>query len=222
MKSQFHGDGMFCRIFFPLMVLGAFLGCAKDRTQTPAGDFFEPPAARRLNEGSTTQNAPADGSSTVQQTSFEKELRTGDPTWHVSLSEAVAEAESSNRLILADFTGSDWCSHCITLKKKIFSTPEFKSWANQNVTLLELDYPQGKDLAPEIQKQNALLKSRYDIKSYPTVLLIDVEGNVKAKLDYRSGQSAKSWVKMAQSRLPNGSAGSASRIATEASGSQLR
>jgi len=111
----------------------------------------------------------------------------------------------------------------VTLKKKIFNTPEFKSWADQNVTLLELDYPHGSQLPPEIALQNEMLKKRYSITSYPTVLLLDLEGNVKAKLSYKSGQSPASWVQMADSRLPKSTSGSATQaVARQPSGSQRR
>jgi protein disulfide-isomerase len=38
------------------------------------------------------------------------------------------------------FTGSDWCGWCIRCKKS-FKTPEFATWAKENVVLVELDYP---------------------------------------------------------------------------------
>ena len=119
----------------------------------------------------------------------------------VSLPAAIAEAQTEGKLVLADFTGSDWCPHCVTLKKEIFNTPQFKSWARNNVALLELDYPKRSQLPAEIRQQNEMLKSRYQISSYPTVLLLDVQGNVKGKLIYRSGQSPENWVKMADMRF---------------------
>ena len=107
----------------------------------------------------------------------------------------------TNKLILADFTGSDWCHFCVKLDDEIFSKPEFKAWANDNVVLLKIDFPKRTQLPPQIRKQNEMLKSRYQISAYPTVLLMDVEGNVRAKMAYERGKSASQWVQIAEARL---------------------
>ena len=144
------------------------------------------------------------------QTSYN--ARIAEPQWGVSLPEAIAEAQSTDKLILIDFTGSDWCHFCVKLKKEIFETSEFKAWASENVVLLEVDFPRGSPLPPQVQQQNEMLKKRYDISSYPTVLLVDVEGNIKAKMGYQNGQSPSQWVQVAESRL-EGFNNNSSRVA---------
>src|SRR6266513_4510896 len=37
------------------------------------------------------------------------------PGWLTSLDQAQKEAQTKNRLLLMDFTGSDWCGWCIML-----------------------------------------------------------------------------------------------------------
>ena len=124
-----------------------------------------------------------------------------EPVWHDSFADAVAEARTNDKLILADFTGSDWCHWCVKLKEDIFSKPEFKDWANANVVLLEVDYPKRTQQTAAIQQQNQMLKSRYNISSYPTILLLDTAGNVRAKMGYENGKSAAQWCQIAESRL---------------------
>ncbi|QEG22598.1 thioredoxin family protein [Mariniblastus fucicola] len=176
-----------------LLVSGTFVGCAKDAAQSP----FSPP------DRSPYKDAFSDTSeSSVRQATFESNV--ADPKWHQSLTAAIAEAQQSDKLILADFTGSDWCHWCVKLKQDVFETSAFKSWASDNVVLLELDYPKGSQLPPEIHQQNQMLKSRYGISSYPTVLLLDVEGNVRAKMGYEKGKSASQWVQIAESKLQDG------------------
>jgi protein disulfide-isomerase len=196
-----------------LSVFGATLGCAKDSTRNVVSDFFEPPSSRAIDEielqppraTNTLGNSPK-----IQQASFEAQIP--EPQWLTSLPQAISQAQSENKLILMDFTGSDWCHFCVKLKDEIFDTPEFKAWAGSNVVLLELDYPKRSQLPPQIQQQNQMLKSRYSISSYPTVILADVEGNVKAKMGYQNGQSPAQWVQMAEARLQEANTGSA-RIA---------
>ena len=121
--------------------------------------------------------------------------------WHTSWEEAREEAEQTGKLILADFTGSDWCHWCVKLKKDRFETPEFQSWAKDNAVLLELDFPRNSPQPMAVKIQNRNLKEQYDIRSYPTVLLLKPDGSVQAKMGYESGKSASQWVQLAESRL---------------------
>ena len=54
------------------------------------------------------------------------------------------EAKTEKKLVLLDFTGSDWCGWCIKLDKEVFSKPEFQDYAKKNLVLVELDFPQQK------------------------------------------------------------------------------
>ncbi|MDA8563333.1 thioredoxin family protein [Mariniblastus sp.] len=110
--------------------------------------------------------------------------------WHDSFEAAREQALVSGKPILADFTGSDWCSWCVKLKKDVFNKPEFEAWARENVVLLELDYPQRSRQSSEIQAQNEKLASLYSIDSYPTVLLLDAQGNQLARTGYHPDPAA--------------------------------
>lgn len=104
--------------------------------------------------------------------------------WHDSFETALQVSRDTGKPILADFTGSDWCTWCIKLRKDVFETPEFKDWARENVVLLELDYPKRAMQSAAIRKQNKDLSDRYNISGYPTVLFFDSEGEVLGKLGY--------------------------------------
>ncbi len=73
--------------------------------------------------------------------------------------------------MLLFFTGSDWCGWCIRLQKEVFATPEFVKWANDNVILVELDFPKQKMLSPDLQNQNAQLQQVFQVQGYPTVFI---------------------------------------------------
>ena len=110
--------------------------------------------------------------------------------WHDSFEAAREQSLVSGKPILADFTGSDWCSWCVKLRKDVFDKAEFEEWARENVVLLELDYPQRSSQSPEIEAQNEKLASLYAIDSYPTVLLLDAQGNQLARTGYHRDPSA--------------------------------
>ena len=77
--------------------------------------------------------------------------------WQTDYSAALAEAGKEQKLVLLDFTGSDWCGWCMKLSKDIFSQPEFKEFAAKNLILVEVDFPARKPLADEVKARNSAL-----------------------------------------------------------------
>ena len=66
------------------------------------------------------------------------------------------------------FTGSDWCGWCIRLQKEVFFKPEFAKWANENLVLVELDFPRRKKLDESLRQQNDNLRQMFGVRGYPT------------------------------------------------------
>src|ERR1043166_2102872 len=104
-----------------------------------------------------------------------------------SLDQAQKEAQAKNKLLLMDFTGSDWCGWCIMLDKEVFSKPEFKEYASKNLVLLELDFPRMKKMPPEVTAQNEKLAAKYGIQGFPTVVVFDSNGKPLGALGYQAG-----------------------------------
>ena len=108
--------------------------------------------------------------------------------WLSDFEKAKSEAASSKRDLLLDFTGSDWCSWCIRLRKEVFDLPAFKEAAPKDFVLVELDFPQdAARVTPEIRKQNEALQATYSVKGYPTIYLTDAAGKPYAQTGYQKG-----------------------------------
>jgi thioredoxin-related protein len=56
----------------------------------------------------------------------------------VDLNAALAQAKAQNKLVLMEFTGSDWCPPCMKLQKEIFSRSAFQAYAQSNLVFLTL------------------------------------------------------------------------------------
>ena len=97
--------------------------------------------------------------------------------WMVSVEKAQAVSAETGKPIMANFTGSDWCGWCKRLTANVFSKPEFKKWADENVVLLELDFPRRTQLPEEIQQQNYSLQKAFKVTGYPTVWIFYLEQN---------------------------------------------
>lgn len=107
--------------------------------------------------------------------------------WLTSYEKARSEAQSHKKLLLMDFTGSDWCGWCIMLDREVFSKPEFKEYASKHLVLLELDFPRNKQMPPETKEQNRQLALQYQIQGFPTVVVLNGEGKVVGALGYMKG-----------------------------------
>jgi thiol:disulfide interchange protein len=111
----------------------------------------------------------------------------GFAEWTSDYSQALKTAKAQNKPVLADFTGSDWCGWCMKLDREVFSTSEFKSFADKNLVLLKVDFPRGHRLPASVTAQNEKLASRYGVRSFPTVLVLHPDGKVAGKLGYQPG-----------------------------------
>jgi protein disulfide-isomerase len=120
----------------------------------------------------------------------------GQPVWESQFQRALAMSKKSGKPILANFTGSDWCPYCKKLDAEVFSTPEFKKWAAENVVLMEVDFPNSKQLPPATKKQNDELQAKYGVNGYPTVLFLDFNGNKLGGSGYFPGGPEK-WISQA-------------------------
>ena len=107
--------------------------------------------------------------------------------WIHDYEHAIKDAKKYNRPILVNFTGSDWCGWCIRLKEEVLSKPAFKNYAGKNLILLELDFPRRKPQSSKIKKQNNNLARKYRIRGFPTIILINENGDLIATTGYRRG-----------------------------------
>jgi len=112
--------------------------------------------------------------------------------WMTDFEAAKQKAAAENKDLLVDFTGSDWCGWCIKLVDEVFKHDAFKKGVADNFVLVELDFPQDKSKLDEsTQKQNELLKEKYSIQGFPTILLLDHQGRPYAQTGYQAGGPEK-------------------------------
>jgi protein disulfide-isomerase len=105
------------------------------------------------------------------------------PDWEIDYKAAQAEAKTANKLLLLNFTGSDWCGYCILFDKEILSQPQFRDYAKKNLVLLEIDFPRRKTQTIETKRQNQELAEHYQIEGFPTVVVLNGEGRPVWRFD---------------------------------------
>ncbi|MEO6914370.1 MAG: thioredoxin family protein [Chitinophagaceae bacterium] len=105
--------------------------------------------------------------------------------WLGDFAAARTEAAKSHKLILINFSGSDWCGPCIRLRKEILESAEFETFANSHLVLVRADFPRQKknQLQKEQVSRNEKLAEKYNIDGkFPYTVLVD-----------ENGKSLKSW-----------------------------
>lgn len=108
--------------------------------------------------------------------------------WLTDLPKAQEQAKKDNKLVLLDFTGSDWCSWCIKFKKEVLETDEFKQYADKNLVLVEVDFPNKKVQSNELKQSNNALKEKYNVSGYPTYVVLNSAGKeVGRQVGYAPG-----------------------------------
>ena len=110
--------------------------------------------------------------------------------WLTDLDEGIKVAKAEKKAILVDFTGSDWCGWCIRLKKEVFDQKEFAA-VTKDFVLVELDYPQKKKQSAEVKAKNKAWAEKFAIEGFPTILLMDSNGEPFAQTGYQEGGPVK-------------------------------
>jgi protein disulfide-isomerase len=115
-----------------------------------------------------------------------------DEAWATDYKKAQQQAKASHKLLLLDFTGSDWCGFCFQLDRAILSQTQFKDYATKNLVLMEVDFPARKAQGVETRRQNLELKQRYQVEGFPTLIVLNGEGKTVWRCDglYMGGLAA--------------------------------
>ncbi len=101
--------------------------------------------------------------------------------WVSDINQAYELSKAENKPIFAFFTGSDWCGWCHKLQREVFAKTDFINWANDNVILLELDFPRKKQLPEQIAAQNQSLQQFFKVSGFPTIWVFNMNKDPEMK-----------------------------------------
>jgi len=118
-------------------------------------------------------------------------------TWMGNFTDAASEADKENKLILVNFSGSDWCGPCIRLRKEILESATFEDYAKDHLILVRADFPRQKknQLDAAQVKRNEALADKYNPDGkFPFTLLLDKNGKVLKTWDGFPNESPEKFV----------------------------
>jgi len=117
--------------------------------------------------------------------------------WGNDLDAAKKTAKNENKLILLNFSGSDWCAPCILTKKEYFESESFTGMAKDNLVLVNADFPRKKKnqlSAQQISKNEALAEKYNKEGNFPYTLLLDANGTIIKTWKGKPNAPVEKWV----------------------------
>jgi len=111
-------------------------------------------------------------------------LYSANSGWVNDFDKAKQTAQAEHKLILLNFSGSDWCGPCIRMHKEIFESNTFTAYSNDHLILLKADFPRLKknQLPPDQQIKNDQLAESYNKEGkFPMTLLLNADGKILKK-----------------------------------------
>lgn len=107
-------------------------------------------------------------------------LQTSAQQWQTDLSKGLREAAAQNKKVLLFFSVPEQCDSCLMLEKKVFQSPEFLAYAQENYVLVKIDFAsQAENISPEQQQKNLLVVEKYNKDGFfPHVVVLNKEAKI--------------------------------------------
>ncbi|MFN0066879.1 MAG: thioredoxin family protein [Limisphaerales bacterium] len=109
-------------------------------------------------------------------------VRAADAAWLTDATLAQTKARTEGRMVMLEFTGSDWCPPCKKMAAEVFPSAEFKAFAGKNLVPVKLDFPQRTKLPAAQQQANDALAKKYGVNAFPTLIFLRPDGSKAGEL----------------------------------------
>ncbi len=125
---------------------------------------------------------------------FGSNIVLGQANWTTDYETSMAKAKLDKKPVLLLFTGSDWCPPCKRLHRAIFDSKDFEEFSKDNLILIKADFPKRKKLPSKQRIHNEKLARQYNVRGFPTTLILDLDGKVINKRVGYSGISPAEYI----------------------------
>lgn len=125
--------------------------------------------------------------------------------WSTNVAEAIEESQPSEdeagKYVFVYFAGSDWCPHCMRFEKEVIDAPTFRRYLERNFVPVLIDSPRHYQLSEEQRVYNEASLAEYEVRGFPTIVIVDSDGETVAALGYNR-EGANGFIKALKKALP--------------------
>ncbi|UMY64731.1 MULTISPECIES: thioredoxin family protein [unclassified Flavobacterium] len=117
--------------------------------------------------------------------------------WEADFDKALQKARDEHKLVLLNFSGSDWCGPCIAFRKDYLESAAFATYADAHLVLVNADFPRKSKNQPaaDIVKRNEMLAEKYNKEgTFPLTLLLDSNGKVLKRWAGKPSEKPDDWI----------------------------
>lgn len=107
--------------------------------------------------------------------------------WTTQYAAALRQARQQNANVFVFFTGSEWCGWCKRLDREVLATEKFRDYAGKKLVLVKLDFPRDASKGYAEKAQNEQLAQRFQVRGFPTVVVLNPAGKEVGRLGYQPG-----------------------------------
>lgn len=111
----------------------------------------------------------------------------GGLNWQTNYEKALEQSKSSSKNVVLFFTASDYCMWCTRLEEEVFNTAEFAQLAGPQFIFVKLDFPMSAPMDPAVSKQNKSIRKKFDVRIFPTIIILDENGRQIGTTGYKPG-----------------------------------
>ena len=104
-------------------------------------------------------------------------------TWMEDFPAAQVKARDEKKKLLVYFTGSDWCPPCKALHQRVLTTRAFLDHVKDRYILVKVDFPRNLPQPDNLRAANRILAREFKVESFPTMLVLDAEGQEQNRLN---------------------------------------
>ena len=97
--------------------------------------------------------------------------------WGNDFPAALQQAQTQNKLVLINFSGSDWCEWCLKFDQEVLATSRFADYAGKNLVLLKADFPRKTPQDEILKRNNTALQKTFHVNAFPTYILLNTNGD---------------------------------------------
>jgi thioredoxin-related protein len=103
-------------------------------------------------------------------------VHASDLDWSTDFTRTLAQARAGGKVVLLDFTGSDWCPWCIKFDREVLQTDQFATYARNKLELVLVDFPHTRPQDNALKEANQALANQYHVSGFPTFVLVNDAG----------------------------------------------